>query len=133
MNGLATRRSRYGFDETVSRLQTEIATRGAQVFAVIDHAAEAARVGLTMPPTKLVVFGSPRAGTPLMLLAPTLAIDLPLKLLVAEASDGSITMTYNTVDYLADRYGLSRQLSAALGAVDSLTAALAQPVSAAPE
>ena len=127
MNGIATRRSRYPFDETVARLMAEVESKGATVFAVIDHAGEAARVGLTMRPTKLLIFGSPKAGTPLMLAAPSLAIDLPLKILVWEETDASVWMAYNTAEYLADRHGLARPQSAALKAVEALTAALAQP------
>lgn len=126
INGMATRRSRYAFDETVTRLLTEIESKGATVFAVIDHAGEAARVGLTMPPTKLLIFGSPKAGTPLMLAAPSLAIDLPLKILVSEDTGGSVWMAYNTAEYLADRHGLPRGRSAPLAAADLLTVALAQ-------
>lgn len=125
-NGLVTRRSRYGFDETVSRLTAMIEGKGAKVFAVIDHSGEAASVGLSMPPTKLLVFGSPKGGTPLMIAAHTLAIDLPLKILVCEQYDGTVSMAYNTAEYIADRHGLPRNQAAALGAADALTAGLAQ-------
>ena len=128
MSGIATRRSRYPFAETVARLLTEVESKGATVFAVVDHAGEAARVGFTMRPTKLLIFGSPKAGTPLMLAAPSLAIDLPLKILVwEEETDRSAWMAHNTAEYLADRHGLPRPQSAALKAVEALTAALAQP------
>jgi len=100
--------------------------KGAKIFVVIDHAGEAAAAGLTMRPTKLLVFGSPTAGTPLMIAAPTLAIDLPLKILVLENEDGSVSMIYNTAEYIAERHGLVSGLTATLGAPDSLTAALAQ-------
>ena len=133
MNGTVTRRSRYGFDETLARLQSAIESHGARVFALIDHAGEAARIGLTMPPTKVLIFGSPKAGTPLMLAAPTLAIDLPLKILVSQPPDSAVTMTYNTAAYLADRHDLPRPQSAALAAPEALTAALAEPGDAARE
>jgi uncharacterized protein (DUF302 family) len=126
MNGITTRRSRYPFDETVARLITGVESKGAKVFAVIDHAGEAARVGLTMPPTKLLIFGSPNAGTPLMLAAPSLAIDLPLKVLVWQHSDGSVELAYNTAEYLAGRHGLPSGQGAALAVVDGLTAAVAR-------
>jgi uncharacterized protein (DUF302 family) len=126
-NGIVTRRSRYGFDETVSRLTTMIEEKGAKVFAVIDHAGAAAAAGLSMRPTKVLVFGSPRAGTPLMIAAPTLAIDLPLKILVVEDEDGAISMVCNAADYIAGRHGLPPSQAAVLGAGDSLTSALAQP------
>jgi uncharacterized protein (DUF302 family) len=125
-NGIVTRVSRYGFDETVDRLATLIESKGAKVFAVIDHAGEAASVGLSMPRTKLLIFGSPKAGTPLMLAAPTLAIDLPLKILVSEQNNGTVSMTYNTTEYIGSRHGLSESQVAALGVADPLTAALAQ-------
>lgn len=125
-NGIVVRRSRYDFDETVVRLTAMAEGKGAKVFAVIDHSAEAARVGLAMPPTKLLIFGSPKAGTPLMLAAPTLAIDLPLKILVCEQIDGRVSMAYNTGEYLADRHGLTPTQTAALGVADALTATVAQ-------
>ncbi len=126
-NGIVTRRSRHDFDETVSRLTALIEQKGAKIFAVIDHAGEAAAAGLSMRPTKLLVFGSPKAGTPLMIAAPTLAIDLPLKILVLQNDDGTASMVYNTAEYMAERHGLDGSHSAALGASDSLTAALALP------
>jgi uncharacterized protein (DUF302 family) len=124
-NGLATRRSRFSFDETLQRLRSAIESKGATVFAVIDHAGEAARVGLRMPPTQLVIFGSPKAGTPAMLAAPSLAIDLPLKILVSEDSGGAVWMSYNTGEYLAGRHGLPREQGAALTAAEAVTAGLA--------
>jgi uncharacterized protein (DUF302 family) len=125
MNGLVTRRSRYSFDDTVTRLRSAVESKGASLFALIDHAGEARRVGLTMPPTQLLIFGSPTAGTPLMLAAPSLAIDLPLKVLVSEDSSGSVWMTYSSADYLAERHELPRAQAAALQVVDGLTATLA--------
>jgi uncharacterized protein (DUF302 family) len=126
MNGVGQRRSRYSFDETLTRLRAEIESRGATVFAVIDHSGEAARVGLKMPPTQLLIFGSPKAGTPLMLAAPSLAIDLPLKILVWEETSASVWMAFNTAEYLAGRHELAGAQSGALAVADVLTAALAQ-------
>ena len=83
-NGLIQVASRYSVDETMKRLQAAFAAKGLQVFAVVDHSGEAEKVGLKMRPTKVLIFGSPKAGTPLMVAAPSLAIDLPLKALVAE-------------------------------------------------
>jgi uncharacterized protein (DUF302 family) len=125
-NGIVTRRSRHGFDETVSRLVAMIEQKGAKIFTIIDHAGEATAAGLSMRATKVLVFGSPKAGTPLMIAAPSLAIDLPLKILVAENEDGTVSMVCNTAEYVANRHGLVLAQSAALGAGDSLTAALAQ-------
>lgn len=123
-NGIVTRPSRFPFDETVSRLTALIENKGAKLFAVIDHAGEAARAGLQMPPTKVLVFGSPKAGTPLMLAAPSLALDLPLKILVWQGQEGSTWMTYNTAEFLARRHGLPHEQLAPLAAPDALTVAL---------
>jgi len=109
-NGLVVVRTPYSVDETVARLQAAFAEKGLRVFAVIDHSGEAEKVGLKMKPTKVVIFGSPKAGTPLMVAAPSLAIDLPLKALVAEDGDGKVSVTYNSPDYLRDRHGVSEEL-----------------------
>jgi len=109
-NGLIELRSRYSVDETVQRLDAALTSKGLQIFAVIDHSGEAAKVGLKMPATKVILFGSPKAGTPLMLAAPTLAIDLPLKALVAEDSSGKVTVTYNDPEYLQKRHGVPAEL-----------------------
>src|SRR5579863_3851606 len=92
--GLVQVPSRYSVDETVQRLQFSFAAKGLQVFALVDHSGEAAKVGLKMRPTKVLIFGSPRGGTPLMVAAPSLAIDLPMKALVAEDADGKVSVTY---------------------------------------
>jgi uncharacterized protein (DUF302 family) len=109
-NGLIQVASRYSVDETVQRLQTAFAERGLHVFAVIDHSGEAEKVGLKMRPTKVVIFGSPKGGTPLMVAAPSLAIDLPLKALVAEDAAGKVSVTYNDPEYLRDRHGVPGEL-----------------------
>lgn len=124
-NGVVTRRSRYSFDETLQRLRSAIEARGASVFAVIDHAGAAAQAGLTMPPTQVMIFGSPRAGTPLMLAAPSLAIDLPLKILVSEELGGAVWMSCNSAEYLAGRHGLASAQGKALAVAEALTAELA--------
>jgi uncharacterized protein (DUF302 family) len=108
--GLVEIASRYSFDETVERLQAAFKEKGMQVFAVIDHSGEAEKVGLKMRPTKVVIFGSPKGGTPLMVAAPSLAIDLPLKALVAENADGNVTVTYNAPEYLQQRHGVPAEL-----------------------
>jgi uncharacterized protein (DUF302 family) len=81
-----------------------------QVFAVVDHSGEAEKVGLKMRPTKVLIFGSPKGGTPLMVVAPSLAIDLPLKALVAEGADGKVSVTYNSPEYLQERHGVPAEL-----------------------
>lgn len=105
--GLTTVRSRRSFAETISELQRAIRQRGLKIFAIIDHAEEALAHEMKMLPTKVILFGSARAGTPLMVKAPSLAIDLPLKLLVSEDRDGAVSMTYNSPPYLAARHGLT--------------------------
>src|SRR5215469_9098799 len=108
--GLVVLPSKYSTDDTVERLQAAFREKGMQIFAVIDHSGEAEKVGLKMPPTKVVIFGSPKGGTPLMLVAPSLAIDLPLKALVAQDAEGKATVTYNDPEYLRERHGVPADL-----------------------
>jgi uncharacterized protein (DUF302 family) len=109
-NGLIQVASRYSVDETVQKLQAAFVGKGMQVFAIIDHSGEAAKVGLKMPSTKVLIFGSPKGGTPLMVAAPSLAIDLPLKALVAEDAAGKVSVTYNSPEYLQERHGVPADL-----------------------
>ncbi|HEV2467649.1 MAG TPA: DUF302 domain-containing protein [Candidatus Sulfotelmatobacter sp.] len=109
-NGLVQVASRYSVDETVRRLEAAFVEKGMKTFAVIDHSGEAEKVGLKMRPTKVVIFGSPKGGTPLMVAAPSLAIDLPLKALVAEDETGSVSVMYNAPEYLQARHGVSAEL-----------------------
>jgi uncharacterized protein (DUF302 family) len=109
-NGLVQIASHYSVDETVRRLETSLAQKGLQIFVVIDHSGEAAKVGLKMRPTKVVIFGSPKGGTPLMIAAPSLAIDLPLKALVSEDEGGKVWVSYNSPEYLQQRHGVPEQL-----------------------
>jgi uncharacterized protein (DUF302 family) len=120
--GLVQLASRYPVDETVRRLTHAFTDKGMQIFAVIDHSGEAAKVGLTMPATKVVIFGSPKGGTLLMLAAPTLAIDLPLKVLVAEDANGKTSVTYNDPEYLKDRHGVPADLIKNLAGAGTLIA-----------
>ena len=108
--GLVRVASRYSVDETVRRLETAFTEKGLKVFALIDHSGEAEKVGLVMRPTKVVIFGSPKAGTPLMIAAPSLAIDLPLKALVAQDDGGKVWVTYNSPQYLQERHGVPADL-----------------------
>ena len=121
-NGLVQVASHYSVDETVQRLESVLAQKGLQVFAVIDHSGEAAKVGLKMRPTKVVIFGSPKGGTPLMLAAPTLAIDLPLKALVAEDEKGKVWVSYNSPEYLQQRHGVPEDLIKNIGGAGALVA-----------
>jgi uncharacterized protein (DUF302 family) len=109
-NGLVQVPSRYSVEETVKRLEAAFTGKGMQIFAVIDHSGEAEKVGLKMRPTKVVIFGSPKGGTPLMVAAPSLAIDLPLKALVTENEQGKVTVTYNAPEYLQKRHGVPAEL-----------------------
>jgi uncharacterized protein (DUF302 family) len=118
--GIATIASRHSVDETVEKLKGILQAKGVMVFAVVDHSGEAAKVGLTMPPTKLVIFGSPKAGTPLMLASPSVAIDLPLKILVAQDARGEVLLSYNGLEYLTDRHGLSHDLLPNIAVVGAL-------------
>lgn len=115
-------RSRYSFDETVRRLQATFTEKGMQIFAVIDHSGEAEKVGLKMRPTKVVIFGSPKGGTPLMVAAPSLAIDLPLKALVAEDGGGKVSVSYNSPEYLQQRHGVPAELIKNLAGAGALIA-----------
>src|SRR5215467_11881887 len=102
--GLVVVASNYSVAETVDRLQEAFREKAMQIFAVIDHSGEAEKVGLKMPPTKVIIFGSPKGGTPLMLAAPSLAIDLSLKALVATDANGKVRVMYNDPDYLRERH-----------------------------
>lgn len=121
-NGLAEVASPYSVDETVQRIQSLLAQKGLQVFAMVDHSGEAEKVGLKMRPTKLVIFGSPKAGTPLMVAAPTLAIDLPLKVLVSQGEDGKVLVSYNRPEYLQERHGIPNDLVKNIAGVGPLVA-----------
>ena len=120
--GLVRVASRYAVDETVRRLHQAFAEKGLQVFAEIDHSGEAEKVGGKMPPTKVLIFGSPKAGTPLMVAAPSLAIDLPLKVLVAEDAERRVSVTYNDPEYLRARHGFPAELTKNLASAGALIA-----------
>jgi uncharacterized protein (DUF302 family) len=109
-SGLVEVLSRHSFAETVNRLTADFTEKGMKVFAVIDHSGEAEESGLKMRPTKVLIFGSPKGGTPLMIASPSLAIDLPLKALVAEDESGKVTVTYNDPAYLQQRHGVPADL-----------------------
>ncbi|MHB8217616.1 MAG: DUF302 domain-containing protein [Candidatus Sulfotelmatobacter sp.] len=121
-NGLVQVASRYSVDESVQRLEFLFGQKGLQVFAVIDHSGEAAKVGLKMRPTKVVIFGSPKGGTPLMVAAPTLAIDLPLKALVSEDENGEVVVSYNSPEYLQQRHGVPDELIKNIAGAGALVA-----------
>ncbi len=102
--------------------QDVLAEGGVQVFALIDHSGEAGKVGMKMRPTKLLIFGNPKGGTPLMIAAPSLAIDLPLKALVSEDEDGKLWVSYNSPEYLQQRHGVPQDLIKNIAVVGTLVA-----------
>ncbi|MFZ1010553.1 MAG: DUF302 domain-containing protein [Candidatus Sulfotelmatobacter sp.] len=121
-NGLLQVASPRSVDETVNRLKAILAERGLQVFALVDHSGEAEKVGMKMRPTKLLIFGSPKGGTPVMFAAPSVAIDLPLKALVAEDEDGKVWVSYNSPEYLQQRHGIPQDLVKNIAGVGALVA-----------
>ena len=126
-NGISDIRSNHSVDETFAILTGILAAKGVTVFAVVDHSGEAAQVGMSMRPAKLVIFGSPRAGTPLMQAAPSIAIDLPLKILIWEDESGQAWVSYNTPEYLRDRHHLPPELLANIAVIETLAAKAAEP------
>jgi uncharacterized protein (DUF302 family) len=119
-NGIVTIPSNHSVDETVEKLKGILQSKGITLFALIDHSGEAAKVAMKMPNTKLLIFGNPKGGTPLMLAAPSIAIDLPLKILVAEDAGGKVWVSYNSPEYLKDRYGLPDDLVQNIAVVATL-------------
>jgi len=119
-NGIERAPSRHSVDETVARLQAALLSKGVTLFALVDHSGEAEKAGMKMPNTKLLIFGSPRAGTPLMLASPSVALDLPLKILVSEDAQGKVWLFYNSARYLQERHGLPSDLLENIAAVERL-------------
>ena len=119
-NGLITLASKYPVEEGLRRLESLLNQRGIRIFALVDHSGEADKVGLKMPPTKLLIFGNPKGGTPLMQAAPTVAIDLPLKALFWEDANGECWLTYNDPEYLQSRHGVPAELLANLSGMNAL-------------
>ena len=109
-NGIITQPSLYSVTETIDRLEAMLQAKGITIFVRIDQRAEAKKVGLSLRPTQLLLFGNPEAGTPLMVAEPTIALDLPLKILAWEAADGEVWLSYNDPDYLKQRYSLCDEL-----------------------
>ena len=109
-NGLAHLASPYSVPETLERLKAVLAAKGVMVFARVDHSGEAEKAGMKMNPTQLLIFGNPKAGTPLMVAAPTLAIDLPLKALAWQDGNGKVWLSYNTPEYLKQRHDIPEHL-----------------------
>lgn len=119
-NGIISIPSNHSVDRAVENLKSILQAKGVTLFALIDHSGEAKKVGMKMPPTKLLIFGSPTGGTPLMLAAPSVAIDLPLKILVWEDGQGKVWLSYNSPEYLKERHGLPSDLLQNIGVVETL-------------
>jgi uncharacterized protein (DUF302 family) len=126
VDGLVTIQSAFNLATTLERLTKALETKGVTIFAVIDHAAGAASIGLPMRPTTLVIFGNPAAGTPLMQMAQTAGIDLPLKALVWQDADGTVRLGYNDPAWIAARHGIGSGGQAPLNALTAALAAFAQ-------
>jgi len=109
-------------DQTVQKLEEILKAKGVKLFALIDHSGEAEKAGLQMPPTKLLIFGNPKAGTPLMIACPSIAIDLPLKVLVSQDAAGKVWISYNAPAYLQTRHGLPPDLVQNITIVEALAA-----------
>jgi uncharacterized protein (DUF302 family)/uncharacterized membrane protein YidH (DUF202 family) len=125
-SGIVTVPSNHSVDQTVEKLEATLQAKGVKLFAVIDHSGEAERAGLRMRPTKLLIFGNPAAGTPLMVASPTIAIDLPLKILVWEDNGSQVRISYNSPAYLQTRHGLPEELVKNIAVVAGLAAAAAE-------
>ena len=119
-NGIIQVASSHSVDQTVEKLKGILQAKGVTLFALVDHSGEAEKVGMTMRPTKLLIFGSPKGGTPLMQAAPSTAIDLPLKILVAEDEQGKVWISYNSPEYLQERHGFPKELLTNIAVVKTL-------------
>ena len=124
--GIIDTPSNHSVDETVEKLKGILQARGITLFALVDHSGEAEKVGMKMPPTKLLIFGNPKAGTPVMLAAPSSAIDLPLKILIWQDRSGKVWVTYNRPTYLQERHGLPHELLQNIAVVETLVNAVAE-------
>jgi uncharacterized protein (DUF302 family)/uncharacterized membrane protein YidH (DUF202 family) len=124
--GIVDTASNHSVDETVEKLKGILQAKGVTLFAVVDHSGEAEKVGMKMPPTKLLIFGNPKGGTPVMLAAPSIAIDLPLKILVWEDTRGKVWVSHNSPAYLQERHGVPSQLLPNIAVVDALAAKAAE-------
>jgi uncharacterized protein (DUF302 family)/uncharacterized membrane protein YidH (DUF202 family) len=125
-NGIVSISSNHSVDKTVENLQQMLQAKGVKLFALVDHSGEAAKAGLQMPPTKLLIFGNPKAGTPLMLAAPSSAIDLPLKILVWEDTSGKAWISYNSPAFLQARHNFPANLVPNIAVVETLAAKAAE-------
>jgi uncharacterized protein (DUF302 family) len=121
-NGIVTIPSHRSVDRTVQELEGILQAKGVKLFALVDHSGEAEKAGMQMRPTKLLIFGNPKAGTPLMIASPSIAIDLPLKILVWEDGAGKVWISYNAPQYLEARHGVPEELLANIAVVETIAA-----------
>ena len=121
-NGIVDKPSNHSVDETVEKLKGILQGKGVTLFAMVDHSGEAAKAGMKMRPTKLLIFGSPKAGTPLMQASPSVAIDLPLKILIWEDAQGKVWVSYNSPAYLQERHGIPADLMQNIAVIEMLAA-----------
>jgi uncharacterized protein (DUF302 family) len=125
-NGIVTIASHHSVDQTVQRLEEILAAKGVKLFTLVDHSGEAEKAGFQMRPCKLLIFGNPKAGTPIMLANPLAALDLPLKILIWEKPDGTAWLSHNDSAYLQHRYALDDTLIGSIGVVATLAAKAAE-------
>jgi len=121
-DGMIDHRSNHSVDQTVEKLSALLRAKGITLFALIDHSGEAEKIGIKMPPTKLAIFGNPKAGTELMLAAPSSAIELPLKILIWEDPQAKVWVSHNSSAYLRNRHHLPEELLRNIDAVEALAA-----------
>ena len=124
--GVIDKASEHSVDDAVENLTRLLEAKGVTLFALIDHSGEAQKVGMALPPTKLLIFGSPKSGTPLMQAAPRVAIDLPLKILIWEDANGKVWISYNSPSYLQERHNFPDELSQNIAAVEVFASAAAE-------
>ena len=125
-SGLIDIPSNHSVDETVEKLKAILQSKGITLFALIDHSGEAAKAGMEMRPTKLLIFGNPKGGTPVMLAASRSAIDLPLKILIWEDAQGTVWVTYNSPVYLQERHNLPPDLLPNIAVIETLATKAAE-------
>jgi uncharacterized protein (DUF302 family) len=121
-NGIVKLASQHSVADTVAKLESILQAKNVKLFATVDHSGEAEKAGLSMPNTKLLIFGNPKGGTPLMLASPSVALDLPLKILVAEDAGGKVWISYSAPGYLQQRHGLPTNLLPNIAVIDALAA-----------
>jgi uncharacterized protein (DUF302 family) len=125
-DGIVSMFSPHSVDATVEQLKKILQAKGITLFSIVDHSGEAAKVGLAMRPTKLVIFGNPKGGTPLMIAAPSVALDLPLKILIAEDTDGKVWLSWNSPAYLQARHGFPPDLLPHIAVIEALAVKTAE-------